>query len=268
MIAARNRLAAADRMRDLARIDDLLAFELGGTDEQLNLAAAGELLAGGRSSNRQSMQLVRELSTKDPVFMRPHEGILRMPGASNVRVFALGPPRDPGLLRLLEPEGGEIFQGEKGAASYFASAARGDSEFGRDAPFELRHSIAWDQAQSNTSSLAFFFQSYFGADGPSWRRIDGDWLHSGGQLALDINRQTNNSSLVLAFELGRGGKVLLFAADAQRGNWASWAKGDWHDGEMLVSARDLLSRTVLYKVGHHGSHNAFCSSARLIAARG
>ena len=183
-------------MQDLARIDDLLAFELGGTDEQLNLAAAGELLAGGRSSNKQSMQLVRELSTKDPVFMRPHEGILRMPGASNVRVFALGPPRDPGLLRLLEPEGGEIFQGEKGAASYFASAARGDSEFGRDAPFELRHSIAWDQAQSNTSSLAFFFQSYFGADGPSWRRIDGDWLHSGGQLALDINRQTNNSSLV------------------------------------------------------------------------
>ena len=89
-----------------------------------------------------------------------------------------------------------------------------------------------------------------------WRRIDKDWLFSSEQLALDMNNQTNNSSLVLAFELGKGGKVLLFAADAQRGNWLSWAKADFKDGSDKVSARDLLRRTVLYKVGHHGSHNA------------
>jgi hypothetical protein len=77
------------------------------------------------------------------------------------------------------------------------------------------------------------------------------------QLALDMNDQTNNSSLVLAFELGKDGKVLLFAADAQRGNWISWAKKSFTDGEnAIITARDLLSRTVLYKVGHHGSHNA------------
>ena len=35
---------------------------------------------------------------------------------------------------------------------------------------------------------------------------------------------------MLAFELGKGGKVLLFAADAQRGNWLSWAKESWKDG--------------------------------------
>jgi hypothetical protein len=71
-----------------------------------------------------------------------------------------------------------------------------------------------------------------------------------------MNDQTNNSSLVLAFELGTGGKVLLFAADAQRGNWISWSKKPFKDGHKKVTARDLLSRTVLYKVGHHGSHNA------------
>src|SRR5207247_1037341 len=70
------------------------------------------------------------------------------------------------------------------------------------------------------------------------------------------NDQTNNASLVLAFELGKGGKVLLFAADAQRGNWASWTKKSWRDGDKTVQAKDLMSRTVLYKVGHHGSHNA------------
>ncbi|MGC4052835.1 MAG: hypothetical protein QM757_26195 [Paludibaculum sp.] len=71
-----------------------------------------------------------------------------------------------------------------------------------------------------------------------------------------MNDQTNNASLVLAFELGKGGKVLLFAADAQRGNWASWSKKSWKDGNQTITAKDLLARTVVYKVGHHGSHNA------------
>jgi hypothetical protein len=89
-----------------------------------------------------------------------------------------------------------------------------------------------------------------------WRRIDRDWLHSAALLALDMSKYTNNSSLVLAFELGKGGKVLFFAADAQRGNWISWSNKTWEDGDETVTARDLLSRAVLYKVGHHGSHNA------------
>jgi beta-lactamase superfamily II metal-dependent hydrolase len=93
----------------------------------------------------------------------------------------------------------------------------------------------------------------------SWREIDTDWLNAAEQFALAMGDATNNASLVLAFELGEGGKVLLFAADAQRGNWRSWADADWTDGEKKISAKDLLARTVLYKVGHHGSHNATLS---------
>src|SRR5262249_2833794 len=56
-------------------------------------------------------------------------------------------------------------------------------------------------------------------------------------------------------------KVLLFAADAQVGNWLSWDDLTWTvmdaDGATReVRSADLLKRTVLYKVGHHGSHNA------------
>jgi hypothetical protein len=93
-------------------------------------------------------------------------------------------------------------------------------------------------------------------DSANFRRIDGDWLGAAEQIALDMNSYTNNASLVLAFELSPGGKVLLFAADAQRGNWMSWAEQSFSDGNRTVTTRDLLGRTVVYKVGHHGSHNA------------
>ncbi len=118
--------------------------------------------------------------------------------------------------------------------------------------------------------MGLFYASHYGVgtgvpmddkveDNAPWRRIDSDWLHSASLLALKMSTYINNTSLVLAFELGVGGKVLLFAADAQRGNWISWTDAESKDGARTVTTRDLLSRTVLYKVGHHGSHNATLS---------
>jgi hypothetical protein len=103
-----------------------------------------------------------------------------------------------------------------------------------------------------------------------WRRIDGDWLDAAGEFALQLDNATNNTSLALAIEVGPPGegKVLLFPGDAQVGNWRSWfgkvKLGQrelgkdmvWKAGDRDVTAEDLLRRTVLYKVGHHGSHNA------------
>ncbi len=65
---------------------------------------------------------------------------------------------------------------------------------------------------------------------------------------------------MLAFELSNG-RVLLFPGDAQVGNWKSWHEKRWTEENGLdkgevVTAADLLERTVLYKVAHHGSHNA------------
>src|SRR3954451_17787630 len=51
---------------------------------------------------------------------------------------------------------------------------------------------------------------------------------------------------MLMFEVGRA--FLLFPGDAQWGTW----RAAMHDDEW----RSLLERTTLYKVGHHGSHNA------------
>src|SRR5207237_641244 len=58
----------------------------------------------------------------------------------------------------------------------------------------------------------FFQQNYVA--GADWRRIDGEWLGSATELALALQSYTNNTSLVLALEVGEPGKgdVLLFAA--------------------------------------------------------
>jgi hypothetical protein len=95
--------------------------------------------------------------------------------------------------------------------------------------------------------------------GPEWRRIDTDWLGAASELALQMDNYTNNTSLALAIELVDSGKVLLFPADAQIGNWLSWddiSPPMTGTDQKPVTAADLLRRTVFYKVGHHGSHNA------------
>jgi hypothetical protein len=79
-------------------------------------------------------------------------------------------------------------------------------------------------------------------------------MQQAASLALYLDDFTNNSSLVLAIELVESGKVLLFAADAQTGNWSSWDAVAWPAGHRGTD--DLLARTVFYKVGHHASHNA------------
>jgi hypothetical protein len=105
------------------------------------------------------------------------------------------------------------------------------------------------------STRKFLRETYL-APQDSWRRIDGDWLGAAEAVALNLVGDTNNTSLVLAFEWGEPGSgvVLLFPGDAQVGNWLSWR--DQTYGKKKIKIDDLLSRVLLYKVGHHGSHNA------------
>lgn len=95
-----------------------------------------------------------------------------------------------------------------------------------------------------------------------FRRIDGAWMDAATSLALDLDSDTNNTSLVLAFRLPDG-DFMLFAADAQVGNWLSWHNQTYAVGDTPLNATAILNRTRLYKVGHHGSHNATLRSKGL-----
>ena len=278
LLEARNKLAAASETHVLNRIDQLLPFELGGDDDSFTPASlAGMLGADGKpdpskSMNKVSMKVFKDKAEKGVKYLRPHEKILPVPGAKGIRVFAMGPPRDLDLLETLDPKGGEEFHMSSSAAGFFAAAASANEDHAPLSPFAARFGIPKPKAGQPFDAGSFFSQHYGSAptiglasgsapDDAEWRRIDNEWLLSAEMLALAMNDQTNNASLVLAFELGADGKVLLFVGDAQRGNWLSWAKADWKDGASRVTAKDLLARTVLYKVGHHGSHNATLNGA-------
>jgi len=280
LLRARHQLALSGDAEQVRRIDEFLDFELGGDSETDPAPTAATALAavGGdpaQSMNKRSMKILKDRAQNGVKYVRPHERIFGVPGAKNVRVYALGPPRDSAQIEDLDPQGEEAFQRLRLAASAETYLTSAISAGGGQPPFGNRYCIALAQAHVDPTHGSFFLGRYGqegtltgfvpgpatrasdeAHDNPAWRRIDKEWLFSAEQLALDMNDYTNNSSLVLAFELGKGGKVLLFAADAQRGNWVSWAKKDWKDGDAKVTARDLLARTVLYKVGHHGSHNA------------
>ncbi|HXT19663.1 MAG TPA: MBL fold metallo-hydrolase [Thermoanaerobaculia bacterium] len=69
----------------------------------------------------------------------------------------------------------------------------------------------------------------------------------------------NNQSLVVLFTFR--GKKLLFAGDAQAGNWEYWlydadAPVKAPEGELGEQGAQVLGHLDFYKVGHHGSTNA------------
>jgi hypothetical protein len=124
----------------------------------------------------------------------------------------------------------------------------------------LRQAAGAGQDAAALHLLDAFSAAYFGPE-HAWRRIDDDWQEAVADLALALDEDTNNTSLALAIELVESGQVLIFPGDAQAGNWRSWGNYRWsirepNGHERTIDVDDLLRRTVLYKVGHHGSHNA------------
>jgi beta-lactamase superfamily II metal-dependent hydrolase len=177
---------------------------------------------------------------------------------TGARVYILGPPHDETAIRnfnpsKMDPQTYELALDGTGllGAGVFTALDGGAKD---SRPFADSASIPMELA----SGVPFFQHRYRGTPGDAseWRRIDGDWLGGTDEFALMLQSATNNTSLVLAVELANS-EVMLFAGDAQVGNWLSWQTLSWTvpDGR-TVTGPDLLARTVFYKVGHHGSHNA------------
>lgn len=196
-----------------------------------------------------------------PTYCKPGDSLRLEGAASNIRVHVLGPPHDEKKIKqytdkVSDPQTYKIGDATMETQAAFLAAALGqddgDGSFATY-PFELREQVTRTTARERYRRL---WKDAFGHP-REWRTIGLDWIRSAATLALQLDNATNNTSLALAIELGQSGKVLLFPADAQVGNWLSWHDHTWKDASGKdVSAADLLARTVLYKVGHHASHNA------------
>jgi hypothetical protein len=206
-----------------------------------------------------ALKAVRAKTTEPPRYCKPSDPPVQFPG-TNVRFYVLGPPYDEKALRKINPSSSqkETYGLALDSFPLFMDGpgtALDDADTGR--PFDQQYEIPFAYAQS-APELDFFRQCYWqqGDAAPdAWRRIDTDWLGGASDLALQLDSLTNNTSLVIAIELP-GGDVLLFAADAQVGNWLSWQERSWAVDTRTVTGPDLLKNAIFYKVGHHGSHNA------------
>ena len=232
----------------------------------------------GRLTGRRIMEELQKAATNVD-YLEPGQ-VVATPGADPLRVAVLGPPRNEARLFKDRPSGGDAKETYLAEQMLVESMLGLEGEAGKtvtantDSPFPPH--FAKDLATADVKAArttpgghpdaVWLHDRYFATlePGPrqasgkrlpqAFRRID-DLGDGTAGLALKLDSDTNNTSLALAFELPDG-TFMLFAADAQVGNWLSWHDQDYDFGPVRRSAGDILGATRLYKVGHHGSHNA------------
>ena len=248
-------------------VTDLLQFYGGIESGGMALTGLGE---NGELKGNASMEAVLEwlkmrVGPSKVSYLEPGQ-MVRWGLGGALRAYVLGPPRDDGLLRRLNPSKAEgqtevyLTQDEDIETVHGLAALHGKATSEartEDQPFARPHHRPYGRKKSAALKTDAVVRLY--ERGDVTRRIERDWLGSAESLALKIDGDVNNTSLALALELP-GGEILLFPADAQVGNWLSWVNQDYpttedKDGPVLTM-QELFARTIFYKVGHHASHNA------------
>lgn len=262
------------KARSLVKERQALVAALRLAEPRLRLAGDGEraeevqeLLSffGAAGSTADALDAVRKKS-KNLHYKKPTDAPTT-PEGTKARIFTLGPPIDTAMIRRYAPSKSNPETYEIARTATFAAAFETGAGGGFQ-PFDDRYALALDASRGEP----FFQRRYWEASPPPTpeqtrgevldrfdngrRRIDSAWLEASPEMALKLDSATNNTSLAIAIELD-GGDVLLFAADAQVGNWLSWHDLEWEiEDDDKVTGPSLIERTILYKVGHHGSHNA------------
>ncbi len=267
-VAAAAQAAAQMARRGVAGVADVTA----GLENFIGPVSEGLGAAGSPRTTRDILEAIKK-TAGSVAYLQPGR-VLPTPGATPLRAYVLGPPRSEARLFKTLPSAGdakETYMGGDGLslADHLLAVLdpSGSPDGGGDLPFPARYNhplpdftaAAGPPAPPAPPDSAAAWITHVYGDGPPWRRIDSDWLQGAGALALKLDSNTNNTSLALAFERP-GGDVLLFTADAQVGNWLSWSDQPYPDPDDPSAPpralADILPRVVVYKVGHHASHNA------------
>lgn len=215
----------------------------------------------GGGTNKKSLDLVKNgLGVKPEYYAKGEQAKLPSSLAkAGLKATILGPPPadEIDFLKLMDLK--------KGVGQYVAAAAGGRSS-GKLMPF------ARDFVVDASSYPATAFREW--APRSPGRLPDISTRHSRAleeavrkatpaalfMAAKKLDAMLNNQSLVVLFEWK--GKKLLFAGDAQGGNWEYWLFGggtatkDPSTLKLSGPGKAILESIDFYKVGHHGSTNA------------
>jgi hypothetical protein len=282
-----------DKYKDAAQVlSQRITFRLGNDSSSSASALRSGLEAlsgfhfGAKGEKvRSARNAAKALSVAPVRYLEPSSSPISVEELPQLRIYVLGPPRDEGHLKLTDRKSERYGAAESRISAALAAAPGLEPEedhrndaygpFDPEIGYSLKDAIAavngGIDGDVDPAVVEFMSEHYVGkppllkekgkrkttaANARHWRRIDDDWLGASADLAMQLDSRTNNTSLVLAFEFAATGRVALFAADAQVGNWLSWHTLSWQVGTETVTADDLLRRTVYYKVSHHGSENA------------
>ncbi len=225
----------------------------------------GELQTNGNFTTTEALQYVKTKGNGNIDYLTPGLKPITIENMDGIRFYILGPPQDEKLLKkdLSKKETYHApFTIDFGNSYLSALLPNNDLSSDKFLPFDK-----YIGSSINVDSAITKYNSYYNLDN-IWRTIDNDWLDFSGQLALALDSDTNNTSLVLAIEIIDKEEFLLFTGDAQVGNWLSWYSYNWkvknkNGEEEEFNIEKIFERTVFYKVGHHGSHNATLSEKGL-----
>lgn len=245
----------------LAAARDSNTDEILGIIENATGVSAKEGPGGG--SNAASLELLKTKLGVAPRYLAKGDRPKLPPGlvAAGLGAQILGPPPADAFAFL------KLKDLKKGTGQYFgsASAANASDKTGRNMPFgpefiasaEDYPPSAFSEYVPRPSKAEAYRERYPKELENAVRAATPDSLFRAAKV---LDGLLNNQSLVVLFTWK--GKKLLFAGDAQAGNWEYWlydldkpvkdpsAEALGKDGAQILGSLDF------YKVGHHGSTNA------------
>jgi beta-lactamase superfamily II metal-dependent hydrolase len=152
----------------------------------------------------------------------------------------LGPPIDKDLVSQMTDK----------TQQYLSGMIEEEQDDKKTRPFPPAFSAAYDAYPSSAFEIYDANQII--------RKVNSSQPDMLALQAVAADKTLNNQSLVILF--GFAERHLLFAGDAQWGNWENFLYGGRYGApghtKMTDAAKGILDKIDFYKVGHHGSANA------------
>jgi beta-lactamase superfamily II metal-dependent hydrolase len=216
------------------------------TTQLLSMAEniTGGMSAAGGSANEKALRVLqsgfKNTPAHDYLKAGDHATLPQELIDAGLAAQILGPPIDKSLVEQMTNK----------TQQYLSGATEEEPDDDKPLPFAEAFRASYGAYPSSAFEI-------YDAD-EIVRMVDSSQPDMLAAQAVAADKTLNNQSLVILFSVD--GKNLLFAGDAQWGNWENFLYGGAYGTPghttMTNAAKAILDKIDFYKVGHHGSANA------------